>query len=331
MMWYQETLKVHDVSITVSWKIPRKSHSFSPTPLKQPPLFCCWAHFSPVKGLRPSSICTLQPVITSNPCSTPYHFPEKTATADPFVMETVNPSQSWCNHLSLCCCFPAVSPLFFIRPASCVWDFTGKMNYDSSCILHLPTPHHEFQSSCQCLSRLWVNSCTNHLAILASSKSVLASGLQPPTSDLYYVCAAFPSPGLSSLVPAHEKPHANKQPDWSRVSWRKRMSSETTDLEEQDGHSAPQLYNQGQRVLLDPHCRPWLRRVVFSLHALEERQRSEPGEFLTWGRATPNCAGSSLGSQPSWAPAALNSGEALGRLITPFMPHSQSANWELTT
>lgn len=90
--------------------------------------------------------------------------------------------------------------------------------------------------------------------------------------------------------------------------------------------------NWGQCVLLDSLYRSWLIRAVFSLNAPEKRQCSEPDEFLRQRKAIPHNAKNGLGSQPppppTPGPAPPNSSVALGRSVTPFVPQSQSAEWE---
>lgn len=202
-------------------------------------------------------------------------------------------------------------------------------------MVHLPEPHHEFQSFCQCLSRLWGEQ-PHKAACRHTGVTQVCSGLWPPTSDLLHpICTACVQPFhhldshpwskhmknhmLTTCHPGRERAGGR---EWALKpqAWKKGTATQL-----------PTSNNQGQRVHLDLHYRPWLLRVVFSLDALEERQRSEPGEFLTRGKDTLNCAGSRLGIQTSWAPAVPTSSVALGKSITPFRPHSQSANWELTT
>lgn len=208
--------------------------------------------------------------------------------------------------ISLCCCFPAVLPLFFIYPESYVWSFIGKMNYDWPYIPHFPAHHHGFQSFSQWLSKLWVNSFTNQLAIRCHPN--LAFILQPPTCHLYYVRAAFPSPGLPSQAQEHQKPHANNQPAWQRTSWKKRIIPETTAPRNRTATQLHGYNNWGQHVPLDPRYRPWLIKVIFSLTAPEERQHSEPGEFLRQKeRPDHKDAECTLGIQTPWPPAPLNS------------------------
>lgn len=79
-----------------------------------------------------------------------------------------------------------------------------------------------------------VNNFTNQLAIQCHPE--LISILPPPTSHPFYVYAAFPSHGLSSLAQEQGKPHANNQPDWQTVSWKKRTISETAGSEGQSSH-----------------------------------------------------------------------------------------------
>lgn len=232
--------------------------------------------------------------------------------------------------ISLCCCFPAVLPLFFIYPESYVWSFIGKMNYDWPYIPHFPAHHHGFQSFSQWLSKLWVNSFTNQLATRCHPN--LAFILQPPTCHLYYVRAAFPSPGLPSQAQEHQKPHANNQPAWQRTSWKKRIIPETTAPRNRTATQLHGYNNWGQHVLLDPRYRPWLIKVIFSLTAPEERQHSEPGEFLRQKeRPDHKDAECTLGIQTPWPPAPLNSHVTLGKSVTPSMTHSQSANWVINS
>lgn len=84
-----------------------------------------------------------------------------------------------------------------------------------------------------------VNNFTNQLAIQCHPE--LISTLPALTSHPYCVYAAFPSPGLSSLAQEQGKPHANNQPDWQTVSWKRRTIPETAGSEGQSSHSSPGL------------------------------------------------------------------------------------------
>lgn len=224
--------------------MPWTSHSFSPTPLKHPPLFCCWAHFNSVKELHPSTICILQTSDHFQPPLNPLLLFKETATPDPYMMKAVGCAMTQPKPI-LMQLFPCVVASLQSYHCSSFTQRAMSETLEEKWIMTWVTFHTSqcttmgFEALVSALQSSQVNNFINQLAI--QCRPDLAFILQPSTSHLCYVCNGFPSPGHSSGARAHKKPHANKQPAWQTVSWKERIGPETTGLEERNGLSAPWL------------------------------------------------------------------------------------------
>ena len=209
------------------------------TPSVQPPLNALlrFAHFGPVKGLHPSSICILQTSDHFQPLWNSLLLFKETDSPNPYVTTARG------------CAVARLRPILMQLLPSVIASqqshhcssFTQramsealleKMTYDLHYIPHFPVQHHGFQS----IKLVALEAPRWTISWTSLPDGVIQiwppfSNLPHPTSHLDYMYAAFPSPGHSPLAQEHEKPHANNQPAWQRAGWKKRIVPETTGLD----------------------------------------------------------------------------------------------------